>query len=300
MVIPPELNPGDKVSVIAPSGVVKKSVIENAIDLLREWKLDVVRGRNLYSRHGFFAGPDNERLEDLQNAIDDDEVKSIFCARGGYGLSRIIDRVNLKSLISNPKWIIGYSDITLLGYYVNRYVELPIIHGEMVINYRSSNRSPETITSLHKILFEGCEGHQWVSDLTREGGAEAVLAGGNLAMICSVAGSGMVEFMKGKILFIEEVGEPLYRLDRMMMTLRLSGILAGLSGIVVGGLIDIEESSVKFGMSAEEIIMEAVKEYDIPVAFNFPAGHTVDNRAFYLGRGVKFEVEGKSATLEYD
>ncbi len=299
MIIPAILKPGDRVAVIAPSGVVNKKVIENAISILKEWGLIVGKGKYLYNRHGFFAGTDYERLEDLQNAIDDGEVRSVFCARGGYGLSRIIDRVNFKALASSPKWIIGYSDITLLGLYVNRYADLPFIHGEMVVNYLNSNRSPETMTTLHKILFEGLPGHKWESDITREGRADAVLTGGNLAMICSVTGTEIKEFLMGKILFIEEVGESLYRLDRMMMSLRLSGILAGLKGLIVGRLTDIEESSVKFGMSAEEIIMKSVEQYDIPVAFNFPAGHSDDNRAFYLGRSVKFNVRGRIANLEY-
>ena len=286
-------------SVIAPSGVVRKSVIENAVNVLSEWGLIVERGKYLYNKHGFFAGTDNERLEDLQNVIDDGEVRSVFCARGGYGLSRIIDRVNFNALASSPKWIIGYSDITLLGLYVNRYADLPFIHGEMVVNYLNRNRSPETMNTLHEILFKGSPGHKWESDLTREGRANAVLTGGNLAMICSALGTGIKEFLMGKILFIEEVGESLYRLDRMMMSLRLSGLLAGLRGMIVGGLTDIEESSVKFGMSAEEIIMRSVKQYDIPVAFNFPAGHSDDNRAFYLGRDVRFSVSGRIASLKY-
>ena len=286
-------------SVIAPSGVVRKIVIENAVNVLREWGLIVEMGKYLFNKHGFFAGTDNERLEDLQNAIDDNKVSSVFCARGGYGLSRIIDRVNFEAIASSPKWIIGYSDITLLGLYINSYADLPYIHGEMVVNYLNRNRSPETMTTLHEILFEGLRGHKWESDLTQEGLADAVLTGGNLAMICSAMGTGIKEFLMGKILFIEEVGEPLYRLDRMMMSLRLSGILAGLRGMIVGGLIGIEESSVKFGMSAEEIIMRSVKQYDIPVAFNFPAGHSDDNRAFYLGRDVKFSVSGRVASLKY-
>ncbi len=286
-------------SVIAPSGVVKKSVIENAIDVLEGWGLVVERGRNLYNSHGFFAGSDSERLEDLQGAIDNNRVKSIFCARGGYGLSRIVDRVNFEALVSSPKWIIGYSDITVLGLYLNAFAGLPFIHGEMVVNYRNSRKSPETMTSLYKVLFDGLTGNKWESDITRKGSVEAVMTGGNLAMVCSVTGTEIREFLRGKILFIEEVGEPLYRLDRMMMSLRLSGVLAGLKGLIVGGLTDIEESSVKFGMSAEEIIFESVKQYKFPVAFGIPAGHSDDNRAICLGQSVKFIVNGRAASIEY-
>lgn len=299
MIVPRLLEAGDRVKVIAPSGQVNRQRCEDGIGLLEEWGLKVESGRNIYKRYGLFAGDDNERLVDLQDALDDPGVKAVFCARGGYGLSRIIDRIDFSKFTESPRWIIGFSDITLLHLWVNMNCGVATLHGEMVTNYASLRKSPETLASLRKILFDGPVDYKWETDRFVDGSAGGIIAGGNLSLICNLTGTGVSRWLDGKILFIEETGEFLYRLDRMLSDLRLSGILGRISGMIIGGMTGMEETKIAFGKSIEDIVMEAVLPYGFPVAMGFPAGHQDDNRAFVTGREVKFSVAGGEAELIY-
>ena len=290
-IIPPLLKPGDRVSVIAPSGVVKESRIEKGISLIEAWGLVVERGPHLYSSDGHLAGSDEERLNDLQEALDDESVKAVFCARGGYGLSRIIDRIDPAGLLSVPKWIIGYSDITVLHLWLNSLYGIATVHGEMVSNFNIDSRSPESLDSLYRLLFRGECSYSWESENWRDGKVSSLLAGGNLSMIVNLTGTHVREWLSGKILFIEDTGEYQYRIDRMLMNLRLSGILENLSGLVVGGMSGMNDPDTPFGVGIEEMIMDAVSDYEYPVAFNFPAGHINDNRAFFLGAQIGLKVD---------
>ncbi|MDX2415742.1 MAG: LD-carboxypeptidase, partial [Bacteroidales bacterium] len=219
--IPPLLETGSKVAVVAPSGYVDINNIQNAIGILKSWGLNTIEGDSLYKRNGIFAGSDSERLADLQKAIDDKDIKAIICARGGYGLSRIIDRLDLKALQEFPKWICGFSDITILHYYVMKELAMPVIHSPMLLSF-ARRADSESINSLRKILFEGQSAFQWDSDNLQNGETKSVLAGGNLSLLYSLLGLGLSDYMAGKILFIEDTGEHLYRLDRMLMSLGLA------------------------------------------------------------------------------
>jgi len=296
-IIPSLLKPGDRISVIAPSGVVKESRIEKGILLLEAWGLEVERGRHLYCSNGLFAGNDEERLNDLQLALDDESVKAVFCARGGYGLSRIIDRLDPAGFLLAPKWIIGYSDITVLHLWFNSLYGTATVHGEMVSNFNIDSRSPESLDSLYRLLFRGEGDYTWKSENFRDGKVSSLIAGGNLSLIANLTGTHVREWLAGKILFIEDTGEYLYRIDRMLMDLRLSGILENISGLVVGGLSGMTDPDIPFGIGIEEMIMDAVSDYRYPVAFNFPAGHINDNRAFYLGVEITLKVDSGEISI---
>jgi len=299
MITPRLLVPGNRVRVIAPSGQVNMNRCEEGIAMLEEWGLKVERGKNIYMRYGLFAGDDSQRLDDLQDAMDDPDVKAIFCARGGYGLSRIIDRIDLKRFSESPKWIIGFSDITLLHLWINMNCGVATLHGEMVANYSDRRKSRETLASLRQTLFEGPVDYSWDTNHFVPGKVESVITGGNLSLLCNITGTSVNRWLEGKILFIEETGEFLYRLDRMLSDLRLSGILGSIAGMVVGGITGMEDSKTPFGKLAEEIVMESVSIYGFPVAMGFPAGHQDDNRAFTSGSEVKFSVENGKAELKF-
>jgi len=297
--MPALLNKGDKVIFIAPSGRVNTDKTKKAISLIESWGLDAAEGKYLYKRDGIFAGDDSERLADLQAALDDKDLRAIFCARGGYGLSRIIDQIDFDGFKRFPKWVIGYSDITVLHTEILRKTGIPVIHAEMPLNYADSNISAETLASLREALFEGRCSYQWMPANLRQGETRSVVAGGNLSLLYNIMGTGLSEFLRGKILFIEETNEHLYRVDRMLMGLRLAGVFKNIRGLLVGGMSDITDSNVPFGKSIEEIILDVVSDYHIPVAFDFPAGHKSDNRAVYLGREAFFRVDSLSAVLSF-
>ncbi|MFP4487887.1 MAG: LD-carboxypeptidase [Bacteroidales bacterium] len=300
IITPPALGEGSRVALIAPAGLVNRELTEKAAGIMELWGLNIVRGRYLYERHGVFAGTDAQRLADLQWALDDESVDAVICARGGYGVSRIIEGTDFSSFSRKPKWIVGYSDITVLHLFVNCGYGIKSIHGEMPLNYAAVDTSAESLDSLKQALFSSIDAYSWGSaDAGRGGRAEGLLLGGNLSLISHLAGTGLRDCLKGKILFIEERGEYMYSFDRMISGLRLAGVLKGLKGLVVGGLTGLKESPHSYAMDAGEIIMDAVKDYDYPVAFGFPAGHIPDNRAFYCGAEVKLEVTGRGASMKF-
>ncbi len=297
--MPSLLKEGDRVMLVAPSGRVNSVKTKKAISLIESWGLEVSEGKHLYSKDGIFAGSDMERLADLQEALDSADIRAIFCARGGYGLSRIIDRVDFTGFRSNPKWLIGFSDITLLHTEIIRKTGIPVIHGEMPLNYSNEIAGAEPLDTLKDALFKGICSYQWMPENLRQGETRSVVAGGNLSMLCNILGTGLNDFLKDKILFIEDTNEHLYRIDRMLMGLRMAGVFGVISGLIVGGMTDIIDSKVPFGKSVEELILDVVSDYNIPVAFNFPAGHIDDNRAIYLGREAFFRVDSLSAVLSF-
>lgn len=296
ILIPPLLKKGDLVFLVAPSGYVNKDSTKSAIAMLEAWGLKVKEGESLYKRRGIFAGSDKERLADLQEAINNADVKAIICARGGYGLSRIIDKLDLTLLKESPKWVVGFSDITVLHYYIMSFAGIPVIHSAMLLNF---TRGAESIAvgSLRDILFTGSSSFQWDSDKLVQGEVRAVLAGGNLSLLCSLLGVGLSEYLEGKILFIEDIGEHQYRIDRMLMSMRLAGVFDLIAGLVVGGISDVPEAENDFGRGMEDMIMDAIGRDDIPIAFDFSAGHIFDNRALYLGREYFFRVDALNAVL---
>jgi muramoyltetrapeptide carboxypeptidase len=291
MKTPPYLSKGDKIAIVAPAGKIDKSVVEMAAKILDGWGLKVTFGRHLFDDHFQYAAKDEKRLLDLQKALDDETVKAILCARGGYGTIRIIDQLGFTRFLETPKWLIGFSDITVLHSHINKNFRIETIHGSMAGGLTDSFSAE----ALKKCLFGEPLKYEFENHkLSRKGQADGIITGGNLAMICALLGSSSDIETNDKILFIEEVGEYLYRLDRMMWTLKRAGKLESLAGLIVGGLTDMKDSENPFGQSAEEIILEAVSEYAYPVCFGFPAGHQMENAALILGRKVKLSINNKS------
>jgi muramoyltetrapeptide carboxypeptidase len=288
MTTPQYLNKGDKFAVIAPAGKISKEKVETAINILLGWGFEVVLGANLFNDHYQYAATDKERLADLQQALDDHSVKAILFARGGYGVIRILDQLDFSNFRKNPKWLIGFSDITIFHSHIHKNLKIETIHATMAAGLTD----PVSAESLRKALFSEKLKYEFKTiPLSRTGIAKGILVGGNLAILCSLIGSASDIDTKGKILFIEDVGEYLYRLDRMMWHLKRTGKLRHLKGLIVGGMTDMEDNDTPFGKTAYEIVAEAVNEYDYPVCFGFPAGHMDDNRAMILGRMVSLNVD---------
>jgi muramoyltetrapeptide carboxypeptidase len=297
--IPPYLKPGDEVAIVSPSWAIDEDKIENAVRFLENWRLKVRPGRNVLKRSGPFAGDDNERLDDLQEMTDNPEIKAVFCSRGGYGMIRIIDRLDFSALKASPKWYIGFSDITVLHLWLSEVTGIASIHGEMPLNFDDKDKTAESFESLHDALFGNYREIRWEGSSLRPHKVTGEITGGNLSLLYSLIGTRSEPETKGKILFIEDVGEYFYHLDRMLESLRLAGKLDGLSALIAGGMTKMEDTRIPWGKTAEETIGRVASECGFPVFFNFPAGHINDNRAFYIGRRATVKTEGNSFILTY-
>ena len=296
---PPFLKQGDLVAIISPSGVINEEVIPGAVRVIESWGLRVITGKNIFKSDGPFAGKDNERLEDLQWAVDNTAIKAVFCSRGGYGISKIVDKVNFGPLRKNPKWFVGFSDITVLHQWLLNVCGIMSLHGEMPLNYNNPEKSEKNLDTLRGVLFgEGYE-YKWGVSNSSIKNVKGILTGGNLSLLYSLTGTPAGSDMRGKILFIEEVGEYYYHLDRMMTSLRLSGRIEGLVALLVGGISRMEEGRIPWGRSAESIISEVVSCYDYPVIFGFPAGHLPENLAFIIGKEARITTENGNFVLRY-
>lgn len=270
----------------------------DAIALLQSWGLEVVLGETLNLSFHQFAGDDDERAQDLQRFIDDNNIKAIIAARGGYGTVRIIDKINFDNMRQNPKWIVGFSDITILHTHLYSNYNLQSIHGQMPVNI--SDASAASLESLRKALF----GEEIVyklnpHKLNRSGKGKGVLIGGNLSLLVAISGSVSDLNYDDKILFIEDVGEYLYSIDRMIRMLDRAGKLKNLAGLIAGGFSAIKDNDIPFGQTVEEIIMDVVGKYNYPVYFDFPAGHVPDNRSIILGRMVSLTSNSMTCALNY-
>lgn len=295
LIRPPYLKKGDKIAILATARKISKEEIEPAIVILKSWGLEVVLGKNLFKADHQYSGTDEQRAADLQLMLDDTSIKAIISARGGYGTIRIIDKINFSKFKKHPKWIIGYSDITVLHSHMHT-IGIDTIHATMPINFTKNKEATETLCKAlfgEKISYE-IKAHP----LNRKGEANAELVGGNLSLLYALTGSVSDIDTKGKILFIEDLDEYLYHIDRMMINLKRSGKLKHLKGLIVGGMTDMKDNAIPFGKTAEEIILDAVKEYKYPVCFNFPAGHVDRNLALVLGRKVDLRV-GKNCSLTF-
>lgn len=294
----PPLRKGDKIAIVSTARKISRQEIQPAIDTFREWGLKVNLGKHIFNENHQFAGTDEQRLADFQQALDDDSVNAIICARGGYGTVRLVDKVDFLKFKAKPKWIAGYSDATVLHSHIHANFGIETLHATMPINFKTNTN--EALESLRAALFgENSKFHIPCSELNRNGTAEGALVGGNLSILYSLIGTKSDIDTGGKILFLEDLDEYLYHLDRMMMNLKRAGKLSGLAGLVVGGMTEMNDNEVPFGKTAEEIIWEHVQEYDYPVCFGFPAGHIDDNRTLILGRRAMLSVSS-TATLSYE
>jgi len=298
MKTPPYLKKGDKVAIVCPAGYIKPD-ISQAYAILESWGLEVQVGPSVTARQHQFAGDDALRATDLQQALDDKDIKAIITGRGGYGTVRIIDRLDFTKFRKNPKWLVGFSDITVLHSHIQRRFGIPTIHGQMAKTFLDA--SPESLLSLKNALFgKNIDLKYRFSDFpNRSGKAEGILIGGNLAILHSMIASQSDVNYDDKILFIEDVGEPYYNIDRMLWTLKRAKKLNKLKGLIAGGFSSMRDDSDFFGQRIEEIIQDKVREFDFPIAFGCPAGHIEDNRALVLGKKIKLSVQKTKVSIHY-
>tara|TARA_B100001564_G_C20573520_1_gene639534 strand:+ start:81 stop:1160 length:1080 start_codon:yes stop_codon:yes gene_type:complete len=300
LINPEYLSQGDTVAIVAPSGILKNydNYILKAKELLNNWGLNVIIGENVFNDDGHFAGTDLERTFDFQNALDNKSVKAIWCARGGYGAIRVIDNLNFDKYKLNPKWIIGYSDITAIHNDLH-IQKSESIHGIMCKSLDKIDvYNDESVKLLKKTLFGEklsyeIEGNSY----NIEGVTKGQLVGGNLTLLHSMLGSESSINTDGKILFIEDLGEYLYHIDRMLYSLKRAGYFDNLNGLIIGDFTDLRKNTTPFGRNLNELILEIVSEYNIPVAFDFPAGHGEKNFPMILGREIEFSVSKESTSI---
>jgi muramoyltetrapeptide carboxypeptidase len=294
--IPFYLKKGDLVLLIATARKRSKEAVQPAIDILTAWGLKVETGKHVFHEHHQFAGTDEERSHDLQWAIDHKTAKAIIVTGGGYGTIRIIDRVNFAAFKKYPKWFVGYSDVTVIHSRLHS-LNVASIHATMAFQFEKDKNATE---SLKKALFGKKIIYPVTPDiLNKTGVAEAEVVGGNLSVLYAVSGSRDDISFENKILFIEDLDEQLYHIDRMMLQLKRSGKLKGLRALIVGGMSEMKDNAVPYGKTAEEIILDAVSDYKFPVCFNFPAGHIKTNYAMYFGRKAKLVISKKKVSLTY-
>jgi muramoyltetrapeptide carboxypeptidase len=300
IVFPPFLKPGDKVGVVAPASVVKYDDLKDGIAILRDdWKLEVVEGTTLKSSYNQFSATDEDRLQDLQRMLDNPEIKAIIAARGGYGCSRIVDQIDFSKFIKYPKWIVGFSDLTAI-HAATYHLGFASLHAPMVKSMAQSGAA-EAADSLRDALFGTLPSYHILSHPTnRPGNASGDLIGGNLCIFAHLIGSGSDTDTSGKILFIEDVNEYLYNLDRMMIQLKRAGKLDHLAGLVVGQFSDMRDNvTPSFGKDANEIIAEHTSEYNYPVCYDFPVGHVADNRTMIVGASAHLDVMESGVKLRF-
>jgi muramoyltetrapeptide carboxypeptidase len=296
MTQPSYLKKGDTVAIIATARKVSAEEIQPAVTFLESHGLLVVLGKNLFASKNQYAGTDDQRTEDLQWALNDQSIKAIIIARGGYGTVKLIESLDFSEFKKYPKWLVGYSDVTVLHNAIHKQ-GIATLHATMPLNF---DRSKEATKSLVDALFghlKQIETEENFSNIS--GSAKGQLVGGNLSLIYSLSGTPYDLDTTDKILFLEDLDEYLYHIDRMMMQLKLSGKLRHLKGLIIGGMTDMKDNMIPFGKLPDEIILDAVKEYGYPVCFDFPAGHIDENMALYFGREVELNVIDDKATLKF-
>ncbi|MCW3076439.1 MAG: LD-carboxypeptidase [Bacteroidetes bacterium] len=294
--VPAYLQEGDLILLIATARKRSRESVQPAIDILTGWGLRVETGLNVFKEHHQFAGSDEERARDLQWALNHKTAKAILVTGGGYGTLRIIDSVSFKGMVKYPKWFIGYSDVTVIHNRLHN-LKMASLHATMAFQFP---KHTEATHSLKKALFgEKINYNLKPNAFNRKGKAKGIIIGGNLSLLFAVSGSIDDISTRGKILFLEDLDEQLYHLDRMMLQLKRSGKLKHLKGLVVGGMSEMKDNAVPYGNTPEQIIMDAVKDYNYPVCFEFPAGHIDDNRAIYFGKKVTMDITAKKAILKY-
>jgi muramoyltetrapeptide carboxypeptidase len=295
---PPFLSPSDVVAIVSPSGAIDAKYVMGAKSRLSEWGYQVQIGPHALEHYGRFAGSISQRIADLQQVVDDPKVKAILCSRGGYGLTQIIDKVDFSSFKSHPKWLIGFSDITVLHSAINRQ-NVMSIHGAMAKHLGELDSSDLSLSIIKDILIGNFPEYRLdSSEYNKSGKASGRFIGGNLSVLMGLRGSQFDLQFENSILFFEEINEQLYHIDRMLQNLRFSGALSKVKGLVVGQFTDCPEDP-KMMQNLYEIILNAIEGLDIPVCFDFPAGHVDFNLPLILGAEVELEVSTTEVSLSY-
>lgn len=294
---PPYLKKGDKIALVCPAKKLPKS-IDYALSVLKSWGLEVIIGDSVYASHHQFAGTDALRAKDIQQFLDDPAIKAIISGRGGYGTIRIIDELDFTKFEQNPKWFVGFSDITVLLSHIITTTKIQCLHAQMPYTFEEA--TAESLRSLKKVLFGEKQSYNYISDFNNKSGVcEGTLIGGNLTLLCMVQGSVSEMDFDGKILFLEDVGEHEFSIDRMLRMLKRAGKLSKLKGLIIGAFNEIEEEKISFGQTANEVIWDIVKEYNYPICFNFPTGHIDNNLSMTLGAPVELIVDTNTVNFKY-
>ncbi|MFT5217707.1 MAG: muramoyltetrapeptide carboxypeptidase [Glaciecola sp.] len=303
LIQPHYLKAGDTVAIVAPSGVLNNRTkeVNQAKELLKSWGLSVVVGEHVFKKANHFAGTDNERAEDFQNALDNPNIKAIWCARGGYGTVRMIDKLDYTKYKANPKWVIGYSDITAIHNQLNNEGS-ESIHAMMCTSLTDDLTEIEETLETFKCALFGKSLNYTIkgSSYNKTGSVTAPLVGGNLTLLHTMLGSKTSIDTSEKILFIEEIGEYKYHIDRMLQSLKRAGYFENCKGLIVGNMTKMRKNTTPWGTSIEQLILDVVAEYDFPVLFDFPAGHEDDNRALILGRTIELVVSKDKSTVNFN
>lgn len=303
---PTILKQGDKIGILSTARKVNKEEIDFSIKLFESWGLKVVLGKTIGAENFQFAGDDKLRTADFQNMLNDSNIKAIVCARGGYGTVRILDSIDFTKFMLNPKWIIGYSDITILHSHINNYLAVETLHASMPINFEKNEG--ESLNSLKKALFGENLNYQIKSSSNNKiGNIEGEIIGGNLSILYSILGTKSGFNPDHKILFIEDLDEMLYHIDRMVLALKRAGKFNKIKALIVGGMSDMRDTTKEFGFekdnpfgsTAEEIILEHTAEFDFPICFNFPSGHLKENNSLIFGRKVELTINKEISKLAF-
>lgn len=297
--IPPYLKKGDTIGITCPAGYMEAKLIRNCVKTLQSWGFQVMVGKTIGSASdNYFSGTDDERKDEFQAMLDEPTVKAILCGRGGYGVTRIIEQLDFKGFKKNPKWVIGFSDITVLHAYILTKCNTASLHAPMANAFNNGGVKLPYVQSLHKALIGRKTTYSSATHaMNRLGKATGILMGGNLALIAHLVGAEFVYKTKGAILFLEDVGEYAYNIDRMMIQLKRAGILSQLNGLILGGFTDQKDTTRPFGQSVEAIIQKHIAEYDYPVCFGFPVSHGIQNYALKVGTEYQLTVNARSVKL---
>lgn len=298
--IPPNLKKGDTIAITCPAGYMDAVNIKTCVKTLQQWGFQVLIGKTVGSNSSnYFSGTDEERRDELQAMLDEPSIKAILCGRGGYGVTRIIDQLNFKAFRKQPKWIIGFSDITVLHSYLFSKCKVASLHAPMANAFNKGGAKGPYVQSLHQALI-GKKNQYTCKPYTKNriGKTSGILVGGNLALLAHLAGSSILYKTKDAILFIEDVGEYLYNVDRMLIQLKRAGVLKQLSGLIIGGFTECKDTSRPFGKKLEELIQEHIADYDYPVCYHFPVSHAKANVALKVGMPVSLRITAQSVTLK--
>ncbi len=299
---PPFLKQGDTVAIVAPAGILKnrEGEINKAKALLKSWGLHAVVGKHIFNQGQHFAGSDDERCEDFQKALDDSSISAIWCARGGYGSVRILDKLDWTNFKENPKWIIGYSDITAIHSEVHN-LGFQSLHAIMCTSLQDDAETiKETISTFKAAIFGKQLGYTLEgSKYNLPGTISAPIVGGNLTIMHTMLGSKTSIDTSGKILFIEEIGEYKYHIDRMLLSLKRAGYFDNCKGVIIGDMTKIKRNTTPWGSSIEQLILDVLSDYNFPIAFNMPAGHEKDNRALVFGKTIELKVTKEQSSFKF-